>query len=551
MLSKLIFVKLFRIKIFKITLYIFRCHSCLKAGEDGDIHVAIDGGKWYALKVQKVIQESNSNATDIEIPVLPVNGWKKFPSGPIPSSFCYGIIYEHIITTARLVNQETGKADADMCTDFNTTKPMNKGRQYFISGHVTQVMDQRKENFHFFKAFVMASFTQNKQYHVSITLAIDNAKVLDASCDCKASAMGRCSHVAALLFAIEDYVLQFGYDIPSCTSQICTWNLGRKKRKNPQPAFKQQYSKKAAPDRILKHDPRPEEGKTEKEEENFINLFISTLPNCGNQTMFEKMLEIIYEDYEVDTEYLKGKVEWALEQQSGMTDQVPVEVPGTGADAELWQQARWYRVTASVAKDVAVTNSRRGVFNLLNNNLWGLDRIDTAAMKYGRKHEEDAFKLYLPPGGEKKSKTGFWINQQYVGLGCSPDGILRNNVDDIVGVIEIKCPHVLENTSPFNIENLKPNQKKNLCYTVEKGECRLKKTHKYMYQVQMQMAICDVNFCDFVIWSPQGIAIERISRDRKFWDSLYPKLEAFYKETLLPEYFEMRVPRRLLPVSLQ
>ena len=67
----------------------------------------------------------------------------------------------------------------------------------------------------------------------------------------------------------------------------------------------------------------------------------------------------------------------------------------------------------------------------------------------------------------------------------------------------------------------------------------------------MQMAICDVDFCDFVIWSPKGIAIERISRDRKFWDSLYPKLEAFYKETLLPEYFEMRVPRRLLPMSLQ
>ena len=80
----------------------------------------------------------------------------------------------------------------------------------------------RKRNFNFLKGLVMASFTQNKHYNVSITMAVNNAKGLDASCDCKASAIGRCSHVASLLLAIENYVLQFGYDIPSCTSKLCT-----------------------------------------------------------------------------------------------------------------------------------------------------------------------------------------------------------------------------------------------------------------------------------------------------------------------------------------
>ena len=168
---------------------------------------------------------------------------------------------------------------------------------------------------------------------------------------------------------------------------------------------------------MVKHDPRLEKSKTEKEEENFINLLTATLPNFGNQSMFGKMLEIIHQDYKVDREYLKIKVEWALKQHQELNDQVPMEVPGTEADTELWQQARWYRVTASVAKDVAVTSPRRGIFNLLKNNLWVLDRIDTAAMKYGRKNEEEAFKLYSPPDGEKKSKCGFWLNRQYVGMG--------------------------------------------------------------------------------------------------------------------------------------
>ena len=60
----------------------------------------------------------------------------------------------------------------------------------------------------------------------------------------------------------------------------------------------------------------------------------------------------------MDRKYSKSKVEWALKQQYEPKEQ------GIEADTELWLQARWYRVTISVAKDVAVTS-----FNLLNNNV--------------------------------------------------------------------------------------------------------------------------------------------------------------------------------------
>ncbi|VDI33276.1 Hypothetical predicted protein [Mytilus galloprovincialis] len=57
--------------------------------------------------------------------------------------------------------------------------------------------------------------------------------VKDASCNCVGSSMGRCSHVAAVLFALLDYAQQFGTDQASCTSGRCEWNVGRKKKKDP------------------------------------------------------------------------------------------------------------------------------------------------------------------------------------------------------------------------------------------------------------------------------------------------------------------------------
>lgn len=79
---------------------------------------------------------------------------------------------------------------------------------------------------------------------------------------------------------------------------------------------------------------------------------------------------------------------------------------------------------------------------------------------------------------------------------------------------------------------------------------KLKRTHQYYFQIQMQMAICDVPICDFVIWSPKGILIERIVRDSAFWDDLWPKLTNFHHQVLLPDYIEMRIPRKLMPMDL-
>ena len=63
----------------------------------------------------------------------------------------------------------------------------------------------------------------------------------------------------------------------------------------------------------------------------------------------------------------------------------------------------------------------------------------------------------------------------------------------------------------------------------------LSRTHNYYYQVQGQMAITGRPWCDFVVWTPKGMSVERILFDNDFWDSVKPKLLKFHCKAILPE----------------
>ena len=316
--------------------------------------------------IQKASSTASSASLSSPPPLLPVIGWKAFPSGTIPESFCYGSIYSYIIETARLTG-DSGENSADL----GTAKPMQKGRQYFTSGHVMCLQDAVGKGHYLLKCEVRASYS-NQIYHISVTIDSDSV-VVDDSCECKASAMGRCSHVAALLFALEDYTLNFGHEPVSCTSKLCQWNVGRKKQNSPQALHSNEYTKKLKPDRILKHHPGlPLSADSEKD---FENLFISTLPVTGDMTIFQTLLELEYEDYVLSSERRQELAMLtdflvAIRKDTGM---VPHQVEGTAGqrDSPHWHTARALRITASNSKLFAKTSTSRGMFSLLNKTLWG------------------------------------------------------------------------------------------------------------------------------------------------------------------------------------
>ena len=71
------------------------------------------------------------------------------------------------------------------------------------------------------------------------------------------------------------------------------------------------------------------------------------------------------------------------------------------------------------------------------------------------------------------------------------------------GLIEIKClktfhehsiQTVIEQADDFN------DAVKRQCFYIEGNKCKLKHTHGYYYQVQMQLLVTGRRYCDFVLF---------------------------------------------------
>ena len=69
------------------------------------------------------------------------------------------------------------------------------------------------------------------------------------------------------------------------------------------------------------------------------------------------------------------------------------------ATSPEWQINRWWRVTASNAKDIK--SFKTGIAGLVNRLLW-LDPPTTAAIQYRRDHESSAFSEYKQHSAENR-----------------------------------------------------------------------------------------------------------------------------------------------------
>ena len=50
----------------------------------------------------------------------------------------------------------------------------------------------------------------------------------------------------------------------------------------------------------------------------------------------------------------------------------------------------------------------------------------------------------------------------------------------------------------------------------------------------MQLAVCEVDYCEFVGWTLQGIVVIRIRLYPDFFDVVKPKLDTFFVQCVLP-----------------
>jgi putative phage-type endonuclease len=144
---------------------------------------------------------------------------------------------------------------------------------------------------------------------------------------------------------------------------------------------------------------------------------------------------------------------------------------------------RWGNDKEAIARNLYILKKRAALSAQLNVSLKSVD-----------------FQVY---------ETGLHIWDECSWLAASPDGLVRENGD--MGLLEIKCPFSMK---------LYPQI-----------------PDYYADQIQGIMGILGCSWCDFVVWTPSAMSIERVPFDKKYWqEQLLPALKDFYMTRFVPRY---------------
>ncbi len=209
------------------------------------------------------------------------------------------------------------------------------------------------------------------------------------------------------------------------------------------------------------------------------------------------------------------------------------------SDSDQWRSERRKRITASntgvIAKMRSTTKRSKKVQELLYTGFKG-----NKATTYGLEKEGIARQEYITYQQRNNHPDlavhdcGLFVSKDSNWLAATPDGLVHDPSDSIhpTGLLEIKNPYTAKDkdlteacmTSSFCLEKGK-----------DSDLLQLKRQHNYYYQVQCQLYCVDQHWCDFVVRTNKDIYVERIYRDRKWWDVQLEKLKKFYFGALLPE----------------
>ena len=258
-----------------------------------------------------------------------------------------------------------------------TEKPSRKGKDLYRDKKIQHCEFMKHNNWLVFRANMQASMKASVFRYPGAAIHAENGSIETTCCTCQQMSGGKCCHVGALLFLIED--LSLG-DKPrldeACTSKAQQWGKGSKVEKNPQPFHHADYGQKRQKvDKYYSIDPRPEHlRRTTKEE---LNNFITGNQQCSMALPYRSNWDSIfdspiYEDYVLDeerkdvlkilTEQLIGHMESYLDdykEEEDCTEIDPFIPLSTWCGVHLrktlnqsennqWFTSRLFRVTASV-----------------------------------------------------------------------------------------------------------------------------------------------------------------------------------------------------------
>ena len=129
----------------------------------------------------------------------------------------------------------------------------------------------------------------------------------------------------------------------------------------------------------------------------------------------------------------------------------------------------------------------------------------------------------------EQSHDSFKVEKSdYPYIGASPNSLAECSCYG-KGTVKVKCPYcVRDKEIPERLEKVS-------CMENVAGKIQLRKSHQYYYQIQTQVFVCNVDYCDFVIWTEEGLLHDRMEPDHALWDEICERATGFFKRAVLPE----------------
>ncbi|KAK3107381.1 hypothetical protein FSP39_013321 [Pinctada imbricata] len=204
------------------------------------------------------------------------------------------------------------------------------------------------------------------------------------------------------------------------------------------------------------------------------------------------------------------------------------------SDNPAWFLHRRGRITASLIPSVISFRYTDNNENYLSKQILGTSaRISSASLQFGKTHEPIARQLYMNEyvrshKGVNITQGGLFIDHENPFLGASPDGLVSCKCCG-KGLLEIKCSFSHQNKTPIQI----CEDSHYHVYADENNEMRLKTSSSWYIQIQAQLGVCKRNWCDFLLFTKRGHAVDRILYDDELFLEITQKSRKFFERYIM------------------
>ena len=244
---------------------------------------------------------------------------------------------------------------------------------------------------------------------------------------------------------------------------------------------------------------------------------------CGNLRLpIPVMIDADINNFLSDHKYLWSELDMSQEQCIKIEKETKMQNL-----SQEWYKHRKPRITASVFG--AIMNRKKKVNHSFMKNTFLQKPFVAKQTTYGQVHERTAKLLYMNKTGSHMHDVGLVINSQFPFLGASPDALVCSN--GTTGIVEVKCPYSIRT---MTVHEAVEKKVKNICLVQNGDVLELSKSHNYFYQIQGQLLVTGMPFCEFIVFSNADIFVQRIMPDNEVMQSILKKMADFYISDFKP-----------------